>query len=146
MSIFSRVRKSERVHSICCICKSKIEYLYKPTNQEEHILLFRYCDIEIVNICQKCGALRHFLCSSKRKDKIQSETPNISSGPTYFEALKGAVEGGEQENDTYLDVLEKETKGLECPLCGSFQTLTAFMKKDGDIIKVKSGKRTDLSK
>lgn len=143
MSIFSRAKKSEHVDGTCCVCNSKIEYLYKPANQNEHLLLFSYSDLDIVNICKKCGALRHSLCSSKRKDKIKSETPSISSKPTFFDALKGAVEGGEQENDIFLGVLKRETEGLECPLCGSFESLPAFEKKDGSIIKVKSGKRTD---
>jgi hypothetical protein len=143
MSIFSRTRKSEHVDEVCCICRVNLEYLYKPANQDESLILFSYSDIEIVNICKSCGTLRHALCSSDRKKKIQAKFPSVSSGPTFFEALKGAVEGGEQEHNTFVDVLRKETKGLECPKCGSFETLNAFAKRDGSPIKMKSGRRIE---
>lgn len=143
MSIFSRTKKSERVNGLCCICNSKIDYLYKPSNQVEHLELFRYSDIDLVNICGKCGSLRHALCSSERKEEIRSKISDITKGPTFGEALKGTVEGGCQEHNIFLDVLEKETRGLECPICGSFKTLPAFIKRDGSIIKIKSGKRID---
>jgi len=143
MSIFSKVNKSERIDGVCCICNLKIDYLYKPSNQKEYLELHNYSDIESVYICKKCDSLRHFSCSIKRREDMRSRNSTNIMRPTFGEALKSAVEGGDKENKIFLSVLEKETDGLECPICSSFETLSAFMKNDGSIIKIKSGKRID---
>lgn len=141
MGIFSNVSKSESVDGKCSICGKKIKYLYKPSNKTEHGMLYSYTDILIVNICKSCCALRHSKCSSNRKNRLKEKSTNGPPGPNFLDALKGAVKGGEQENKALIDVLTKETKGLDCLNCGSFESLVAFEKKDGSVIKMKSGKR-----
>jgi len=143
MSIFSRTKKSEYVNGLCCICKSKIGYLYKPSNQNEYVELYRYSDIKTVDICGECGSLRHSLCSSSRKEDLRSKIVDIEKGPTLGNVIKDAIEGRFQGLDIFLNTLERETKGLECPICGSFKTLPAFIKRDGLIIRMKACKRID---
>ncbi len=143
MGIFNRTRKSERVEGKCCICGSKIEFIYSPADRQEKLLMHSYTDIEVVNICKGCETLRHVRCIRERRDKVKSETLGMSSGPTFFDALKGAVEGGEHGRDAFLKVIDRETKELDCPSCGSFEFLEAFAKRDGSLIKIKSGKRIE---
>jgi hypothetical protein len=55
-------RQSDRVRSRCCICRGRINYLYIPANNHELTVLLMYTDINPVNICRGCGALRHVNC------------------------------------------------------------------------------------
>jgi hypothetical protein len=141
-SIFSRVRQSERVNGLCCICGNEIPYLFKPANEDEYVLLFRYADLEEIKICKQCSSLRHALCSIERK-RERRRMSGAANGPSMIEAMRDALAGGEKGLRTFADALEKDVKGLECPKCGSFGTLEAYAQRDGAIIKTKSGRRIE---
>jgi len=100
-------------------------------------------DIEVVNVCKRCGEIHHILCASKRKEMLKKKAPNAPQMLPFSQALKEAVGGGERERSRFLDVLTCETTGLECPNCGSFEFSAAFSKEDDTPIVIKSGVRID---
>jgi hypothetical protein len=133
---FGNTRRSEWVDGRCSICGTSIKYLYSPVDTMEYSRLFSYQDLDIINICKGCGNLRHAACSARRhNERASPPVKDPAAKPTLLKALQEIAERGDH---TMLDNL---TKGLECPSCGSFAFSSAFLKRDGTRIEVKSGRR-----
>jgi tetratricopeptide (TPR) repeat protein len=127
----TKINRSKRVDQQCRICKQRIEFVFFSDDQQQAIYLHSRRDIEVVNGCKRCGAFHHVRCAAATKER----TSNGSQAPSFFEALKGAVGGGEGERKRFLDVLDRETAGLGCPSCGSFEFKEGFVKPDGSPIE-----------
>jgi hypothetical protein len=138
MGLFSRRHYSRRVQAPCLICEKRIDFAFVPTTKNEAIVLSSHYDVDEVNICKKCGGLRHAACAATRHDQLASASRRTRDDLSLAAALRRAIEGDDR---TLHSFLERETRGLDCPRCGSMEFAPAFVAKDGTEIIMKSGKR-----